>query len=169
MKSRIIRSLIIFAILVINIGCDQISKSLVRQKVYDYQEISLIKNYLTLTKVENAGAFLSVGQALPETVRFILLTLLPLIVLGVGVGFLFIKNNLPKPLLLGFAFVMGGGIGNIYDRLVYGTVTDFLHIDLGIVQTGVFNMADVSIMTGVLIVLFDSMMNGRIFGKETAE
>jgi len=169
MKSRIIRSVVIFSILVMNIGCDQISKRIVRQQVYEYQEISIIKNYVTLTKVENEGAFLSLGQRLPDAVRFTLLTLLPLIVLGFGVGFLFVKRNLPKPLLLGFAFVMGGGIGNIYDRLMYGSVTDFLHIDFGIFQTGIFNMADVSIMMGVLIVLLDSIVSGRIFSKETAE
>lgn len=166
MKTKILRSFVIFGILAINVGCDQISKSIVRQRVYDYQEISIIKNFVTLTKVENAGAFLSLGDSLPDTVRFILLTLFPLIVLTFGVGFLFTKNNLPKPVILGLAFVMGGGIGNIYDRLVHGSVTDFLHIDFGIIQTGVFNMADVSIMTGVLIVLLDSVVNGRAMGEE---
>lgn len=162
MRVKIIRSIVIFAILVVNISCDQISKSVVRQKVHDYQEISVIKNFITLTKVENAGAFLSLGNTLPDPIRFILLTLLPLIVLGFGVGFLFLKNNLPKLQLLGFTFVMGGGIGNIYDRLIHGTVTDFLHIDFGIVQTGIFNMADVSIMAGVFIVLMDSFLNLKI-------
>src|SRR5918993_921226 len=166
MKSRIIRFVLIFTVLVINIGCDQISKNLVRKSVDNYQEISLIKNYVTLTKVENAGAFLSLGDSLPDTLRFVLLTLLPLIVLGFGVGFLFIKNNLPKPVILGFTFVMGGGIGNIYDRLVHGTVTDFLHIDFGIFQTGIFNLADVSIMMGVTIVLIDSIVNGRTIGEK---
>lgn len=162
MKLKIIRSIVIFAILVVNISCDQISKSVVRQKVHDYQEISVIKNFITLTKVENAGAFLSLGNTLPDSIRFILLTLLPLIVLGFGIGFLFLKNNLSKLQLLGFTFVLGGGIGNIYDRLIHGTVTDFLHIDFGIVQTGIFNMADVSIMTGVFIVLMDSFLNLQV-------
>ena len=169
MKSKILRSIIIFGILVVNVSCDQISKSIVRQRVNDYQEISIIKNFVTVTKVENAGAFLSLGDSLPDTARFILLTLLPLLVLAFGVVFLFTKSNLPKPVILGFAFVMGGGIGNIYDRLVHGSVTDFLHIDFGIIQTGVFNMADVSIMTGVLIVLLDSVVHGRTIGEEIPE
>jgi signal peptidase II len=109
------------------------------------------------------------GDSLPDTPRFVLLTLLPLIVLGFGVGFLFLKNNLPKPVILGFTFVMGGGIGNIYDRLIHGTVTDFLHIDFGVFQTGIFNLADVSIMMGVFIVLLDSVMNRRKIGEEISE
>lgn len=155
-KSRILRSLLIFGILIINIGCDQVSKVIVRQRVDYYEQISLIKNYVTLTKVENTGAFLSLGNSLPDPVRFALLSLLPLVVLGFGLGFLFTRVNLSKYALLGMALVLGGGIGNIYDRLVYGSVTDFLHIDFGIFQTGIFNLADVSIMVGVCIALIGS-------------
>jgi signal peptidase II len=81
-----------------------------------------------------------------------------LAILGFGLGFLFTRTTLSNLTLLGFSFVIGGGIGNIYDRLVYGTVTDFLHIDFGIFQTGIFNLADVSILTGVFIVLANSII-----------
>ena len=157
MKATIIRFVVIFTVLIANIGCDQISKNYVRDRV-DYDErISIVSNYFTLMKVENSGAFLSLGDSLPDTVRFVTLSLLPLLILGFGVGYLFVKSSsLSKRVVLGFAFVIGGGIGNIYDRLVYGSVTDFLHIDLGIFQTGVFNLADVSIMMGILIVLMES-------------
>ena len=52
---------------------------------------------------------------------------------------------------LGLACVLGGGIGNLYDRVLYGSVTDFLHIDFGLFQTGIFNLADVSIMVGAFL------------------
>jgi signal peptidase II len=167
MNSKLIRTLAIVGILILNIGCDQISKSMVRDRLSDHEEISLIKNYFTLTKVENSGAFLSLGDSLPEPFRFVLLSLLPLAILGFGLGLLFMKSNLPKATLLGFSFVIGGGIGNIYDRLIYGSVTDFLHIDFGIFQTGIFNLADVSILTGVLIVLIASFVR-RNEGQEAA-
>ena len=154
--NRIVRVILIFVVLAANIGCDQISKSVVRQRVDYYEQISIVKNYLTLTKVENSGAFLSLGSTLPDSVRFILLSVLPLILIGIGLGYLFLKSGLPKATMLGFAFVLGGGIGNIYDRLAYGSVTDFLHIDFVIFQTGIFNMADVSVLTGVLIVFISS-------------
>lgn len=156
MKAKLFRTLLIFIILVVNIGCDQISKGIVRQHVNYDEQISLIKNYVTLTKVENTGAFLSLGNSLPDSIRFVLLSLLPLLVLGFGLGFLFTRKNMSKYMLLGLAFVLGGGIGNIYDRLVYGSVTDFLHIDFGVFQTGIFNLADVSILVGVFIALLGS-------------
>ena len=55
-------------------------------------------------------------------------------------------------MLIGLCFVIGGGVGNLLDRIVYGSVTDFLYLKFGIFQTGIFNMADVSIMTGMFLV-----------------
>lgn len=158
-SKNILRAIVIFSILAINVGCDQISKSMVRNRIDGNEQISMVNNYVTLMRVENEGAFLSLGTSLPKIARFILLSLFPLAILGFGLGYLFTKKNLSKPMLLGFACVIGGGIGNLYDRLVYGSVTDFMHIDFGIFQTGVFNMADVSIMTGVAIVIIGSFLD----------
>lgn len=157
-RKGILRAIIIFAILALNVSCDQISKSIVRKRIQEDEQISVIDNYVRFMRVENEGAFLSLGDSLPKAVRFILLSLFPLAVLGFGIGYLFMKKNISKPMLLGFAFVIGGGIGNLYDRLVHGSVTDFVHIDFVIFQTGIFNMADVSIMTGVAIVLIGSFL-----------
>ncbi len=143
--------------LVLNIGCDQVSKNIVREKI-DYNEnISIIKNCFILTKVENTGAFLSAGNDLPYFVRLVLLSILPVIVLGYGLFYLFYKTNLPKVMQIGLCFLIGGGIGNVYDRIAFGSVTDFLHIDFGLFRTGIFNLADVSIMTGIGILLVHSL------------
>ena len=156
MKLKQTKRLLILAIILINVGCDQVSKIIVRQKV-DYNEnISLIKDHFTLTKVENTGAFLSMGDELPEIVRFTLLSLMPILVLGFGLYYLFANGNLPLGMQLGICFLIGGGIGNIYDRLKFGSVTDFMHIDFGIFRTGVFNFADVSIMIGIGILFIHS-------------
>ena len=153
---RILRTLIILTVLSSNIGCDQISKNIARQKL-DYNEhISVINNYLTLIKVENTGAFLSLGQSLPQPVKILLLTIIPLIILGLATFYLLTKNDLTNMTLTGISFIVGGGIGNLYDRIAYGSVTDFLHIDFVVFQTGIFNMADVSIMTGTFIIIVDS-------------
>jgi signal peptidase II len=156
---RIVRALLIFGILALNISCDQVSKSIVRNKIEEDEHISVVDKYVTLMRVENKGAFLSLGDSLPQPVRFVLLSLVPLCVLGFGIGYLFSKTSLPKLSVLGFAFVIGGGIGNLYDRLVHGSVTDFLYIDFVVFHTGIFNMADVSIMTGIFIVVMGSLVN----------
>lgn len=72
------------------------------------------------------------------------------------------KTNLNRWLVLAFAFVVGGGIGNLIDRIAYGSVTDFYQIKLGIFKTGIFNMADVSVTIGVLLILFLSVGNRKL-------
>ncbi|MGB3144040.1 MAG: signal peptidase II, partial [Maribacter sp.] len=64
------------------------------------------------------------------------------------------KPNINSLLLLAFALVIGGGIGNLIDRIAHGSVTDFFQIRLGIFRTGIFNMADVAVTTGVLLLLY---------------
>jgi signal peptidase II len=79
------------------------------------------------------------------------------------------KKNLSNLTIIAICFIVGGGIGNIYDRLIYGSVTDFLHIDFIIFQTGIFNMADVSIMTGTFIVLFESYFKRTTLNFRTVD
>ncbi|MTI32869.1 signal peptidase II [Xanthovirga aplysinae] len=158
---KIFRTLIIIALLVSNIGCDQISKNAVRTNVNYGEKISLISNHLILTKIENTGAFLSLGVNFPETIKLVLLTILPIVVLLFMTYFLLVKQNLNKYSIISLSFIIGGGIGNVYDRVVYGSVTDFLHIDFVIFQTGVFNMADVSIMVGTLLLLYSNFFRSK--------
>jgi signal peptidase II len=151
-----IRNLMIVLIIACNIGCDQISKTIVRKEI-DYNEnIALIDRFLTLTKIENSGAFLSVGDSLPFIVRFIVLSLIPIIVLGTGLYIVLTRTNIKRPVVIGICFVIGGGIGNLYDRMLYGSVTDFLHMDFVLFKTGIFNMADVSIMIGIATIMLFS-------------
>ena len=67
-------------------------------------------------------------------------------------------------ILFAVILIVGGGIGNLYDRIAYGSVTDFMHIKFGVLQTGVFNVADMSIMAGMFIILFHAW-----FKKKPAE
>ena len=154
---RVLRTLVIVIILISNVGCDQISKNIVRKRIHYNEEISLMNNYLTLTKIENKGAFFSLGHSLPQSIKLLLLTILPMVALGLIFIYLLTKKNLTNTAIIGICFIIGGGAGNIYDRLVYGSVTDFLHIDFVIFQTAIFNMADVSIITGVFMIVIDAV------------
>ena len=152
MNSRLLRILIIVLLISANIGCDQVSKNLVRKKMVMYESVRLLGNHLSITHVENTGAFLSLGNDIPNTTKHILLTILPLTILLTGL-FLILKNTqIPTSILTGFCFILGGGIGNIFDRAVFGSVTDFIYLQWGIFHTGIFNFADLSITIGVAII-----------------
>ena len=144
----------ILAIILLTIGCDQASKELTRTRVEPQSFIPLIGEYFILTNVENTGAMLGFGQHFPPIVKQLFLQALPLLILLVLLFRILIKPNLSLLLLIAFALVIGGGIGNLIDRIAHGSVTDFFQIRLGFFRTGIFNIADVAVTTGVFILLF---------------
>jgi signal peptidase II len=165
----LLKIILILTVVMANIGCDQVSKHIVRERISSAENISLLYNHFHLMKVENTGAFLSLGDNIPAPVKFVLLTLLPLLVLLVALGFLIYKKGIEKIPLVAACFIVGGGIGNVYDRLLHHSVTDFMHIGFGIFQTGIFNMADVSVSVGVIVFLGYYYWQGRIGSKLKTE
>jgi signal peptidase II len=156
MKS-LIRISILLAVIMANIGCDQMSKNIVREHIESGVQIPVIDNHVILTKVENTGAMLSFGDTWPENTKKWFLLLMPSLALLMAMSWLFFQKSLGKIGAFSLACVIGGGIGNIFDRFLYGSVTDFCYIDLGVVHTGVFNCADLSITFGVLGLLFEQI------------
>jgi signal peptidase II len=150
---KFLRFLTLLSVLLTNVACDQISKNFVRQELFPNQTIHVYKNYFILTRVENSGAFLSLGDTMPQPLRFILLFIFPLALLIYATSILFRRSAFSKITLFGLACIIGGGIGNLYDRMMFGSVTDFLFIDFGLLKTGIFNIADVSVMTGSALLL----------------
>lgn len=151
------RSILIFAVIIISIAVDQISKIWIRANVIAGSQTEIIGNYFTLHNVENTGAFLGMGSDLNETLRILLLLVLPVVVLAFVMRYILKDKSLDTWSLFAFASIIGGGIGNVYDRFVYGSVTDFWHIDLGgVFRTGIFNIADLSVSTGMIILLIVS-------------
>ena len=167
--AAIIKLLLILIVIMANIGCDQVSKHMVREEISPYQSINLLNNHFHLIKVENTGAFLSLGDNIPKPIKLVLLSLLPLLVMAGGVVFLIRKKDLAMIPLIAICFMIGGGIGNIYDRLLYGSVTDFMYIGFGVVQTGIFNMADVSVMVGLFTLVIYYYINDRKVQTPAAE
>ena len=158
---NIIRIILILLVITANIGCDQFSKKIVKRSVLPYETIRVLNDQLTVTRVENSGAFLSAGDAMSKTSKQIFLTLIPIIAMILGLVYLFLKP-VSGNMLIGLCFVIGGGFGNLFDRIMYGSVTDFLFVKVGIFETGIFNLADVSIMTGMLFIFIQFFTrNGR--------
>ena len=156
------RSILIIALIIINIAIDQISKIYVRSNVESFSETKILGDKFILTNVENAGAFLGMGSDLNPTLKTILLLILPILVLGLVLYHVFKDKTLDRFSLIGFCCIIGGGIANVYDRILYGSVTDFLHIDLGgVFKTGIFNMADFSVSTGLIMLIVASFTHRK--------
>jgi len=119
----------------------------------NFNRFEYLGGHFTLQRVENTGAFLSLGDSLSGPVKYILLNILPTIAILFGLWYIFTKPKLDKITVLAIILIIGGGAGNIYDRVLHGSVTDFMHIGFGALQTGIFNVADMSIMAGTFMIL----------------
>ena len=154
------RNISISIIIALSIFLDQISKILIRNNVEQYSDIKLIGEYFILTNVENSGAFLGMGSGFSPIMKSVFLIILPIIVLISIIVYVYRDKEIDKISLIGFSIIIGGGIGNIFDRIIYGSVTDFLFIDLGgIFKTGIFNIADLAVTTGMILILLMSFKN----------
>lgn len=159
---KLSRSAFIIVLIIVNIALDQISKIIVRTFVVAKSQTQIIGDYFTLHNVENEGAFLGLGSDLNPTVKIIVLLILPAIVLGFVTRYLFREKNMDRLSLIGFSCIIGGGIANVFDRIVYGSVTDFFHIDLGgVFRTGIFNVADLSVTFGMILILWASFLHKK--------
>ena len=160
------RTIYILLVIIVTIAADQISKIWIRANVVAGSQSEIIGNYFTLHNVENTGAFLGMGSDLNETLRIILLLVLPVIVLAFVLRHILKDKTLDNWSLFAFSSIIGGGIANVYDRFAYGSVTDFWHIDLGSVfRTGIFNMADLSVTTGMIILVIASFRKKKTIDK----
>lgn len=154
-KSRI---KLFITLMVTLIGVDQLSKIWARQNLKGGGSTSYFKDFFRLTYVENTGAFLSLGSSLSETTSLILLTVVPILLLSLLVYFIFKKNHeLTTMNFVGLCLILAGGISNIADRIMFDRhVTDFMNMGFEDLRTGIFNMADVFVSTGAVIILLFS-------------
>jgi len=136
------------------VGCDQVSKSAARSLLHAGVTESLLSDSLRLQLTQNPGSFLSLGASLPEQLRFSLFTgAVAVILVGLVCAALFARQ-LSTARFVALALVAGGGVSNLIDRLLYdGRVTDFLNVGIGSLRTGIFNLADMAILAGALLLV----------------
>ncbi len=156
------RNVFIVILIVFNIAIDQITKVIVRANIKLTEVIEVIGDKFILTNVYNEGAFLGMGSDMNQTLKTIFLAILPVLVLGYVIYYIIKNKDLDRLSLIAFCCIIGGGIANVFDRIVFKKVTDFFFIDLGgIFKTGIFNVADMSVTAGMIMLLFSSFFNKK--------
>ena len=137
------------------VGCDQVSKAAARSFLASGTLHSYLADSFRLQLTENPGSFLSMGAALPQQVRFWLFTAVVGLLLLALLGAALFSRRLDRPRAVALALIAGGGVSNLIDRVWNdGRVTDFLNVGIGAVRTGIFNVADMLILSGALALLF---------------
>lgn len=149
---RLAARLFLVAVLVATIGCDRVTKRIATETLVDSAGHSFLADTIRVAYAENSGGFLSLGDGLPErgrTAIFVVASgMLLLAMLGAAIHLRW--NGVS---MLGVTFFFAGGASNWVDRVAHGRVVDFLNVGVGSIRTGVFNVADVAIMLGLLLLL----------------
>jgi signal peptidase II len=89
------------------------------------------------------------------------LVLIVVSLIAVGGLFVWMANSMTRFAALSLGLIIGGALGNLTDRLVYGAVADFFHFHVGDFSWYIFNVADVAITAGVIGLILDWMRQPR--------
>lgn len=139
------------------VGCDQISKHYAKTMLAHRSPQSYFSDVLRLHYAENPGVAFSLGAQWPKHWRMALFVVgasLCLTALLIYILRADIQNSFH---LLALTLIFAGGTGNLIDRIFHqGRVIDFLNLGLGDFRTAIFNVADIAITSGMLLLLLSS-------------
>ena len=141
------RKVYIYSLLLVLL--DFFIKILIKNNLELYQSIEIIPNFFRITYVKNIGAAFSILEG-----KQIFLIILGLLVLGIIFRYLK-KDKLNKIKTIYYSLLIGGIIGNLIDRIIYNGVIDYLDFNIFSYEAPIFNLADIFIFFGVVIILLE--------------
>ena len=127
---------------------DQITKLLTKRYMTLGQSKQVLGNFVRYTYIENTG--MAFGISLGNRTFF---TIFSIIASAVILVYLFRTRGDRFPVRLSLALILGGAIGNLIDRILYGSVVDFIEVGIGSLRWPVFNVADSAVTCGMIILL----------------
>jgi signal peptidase II len=143
---------------VIVILCDQLTKIAVA-RVFSYGEGRAITSFFNLVLVYNKGAAFSFLAAAGGWQRWAFTALG--VVAACVIGYLLKRHASQRLFCTALALILGGALGNVIDRLMYGHVIDFLDFHAGGWHWPAFNVADSAITIGAVLLVFDELRRVR--------
>ena len=147
-----------FSIIIFIFLLDRISKHLVLEFFYKINEKEVIvTSFLSFNLLWNQGIAFGLFQ-FNESIFYNFITVLIIIVLCIVTWLASKSNGLEK---ICYLIIIGGGLGNTFDRLYYGSVIDFIDLNYKNFHWFIFNVADIFITIGVLILIFSEFIKKK--------
>jgi signal peptidase II len=157
--------LLIAALVVIG---DRLSKLAIQHTLSTYDSVPVVPGWLRIIHTENPGAaFGMLAEGNPVLRSLVLIGVSGLVMLFVAWALWSNRSNLSSWLSrFGLSLILGGACGNLYDRVVHQTVTDFIEVYRGGWSFPAFNVADSAITIGALLLLVDvCRQNPKTYGN----
>src|SRR5437764_7786437 len=138
---------------------DRWTKVLITSRFVLNESISVIDGFFNITYVRNTGVAFGIFDPLSLPAKSVLLSVLTAFAAVVVITYS-VRSSLRNRLLqFALALVLGGALGNLYDRLAYGYVVDFLEFYIGTYHWPSFNIADSAISIGVVLLALEILRN----------
>jgi signal peptidase II len=153
------RDLVLLAMMVITIGCDRVTKHAALALAGQPGQ-SFWSDTVRIQYAENQGGFLSLGADWPPAVRMAVFAIATVVLMGL-LAALAVRQRWSGWPMAGVALYVAGGASNWIDRVLRGGVIDFMNVGVGPLRTGVFNVADVAIMLGGVLLFVGLSREGR--------
>ncbi|MBR3230200.1 MAG: signal peptidase II [Bacilli bacterium] len=134
-------------ILVICLFIDQLIKNIIINVLSIGESISIIKNFFSITYVRNSGAAFSILES--NTILLIIISVCALIFIFKYIS----KDNLSNFECLLYGLLSGGICGNLFDRIVYKSVIDYLDFNIFGYKFPIFNFADILIVVSMFLII----------------
>lgn len=140
---------------------DHLTKTWVAAHIHIGDAIPIIPGVLRITHWTNEGAAFSLfaDSASPDAVRWGLVSF-TLVAALVVLVFMFRLGHRFTLTTVALALVLGGALGNVHDRIAYGSVVDFIEVHIFSYHWPDFNVADSSVVSGACLLLLDSFLSG---------
>ncbi len=139
---------------------DRVSKWIISTNITLHDSIQVIPGFFRITHVENTGAAFGLFADSPSEWKIALLVLFSVVALVIVAALLWRNSHTMTSTGVGLSLILGGALGNLWDRLIHGRVVDFLLFYIGQYQWPAFNVADSAIVVGagllVIEILFSS-------------
>ena len=133
---------------------DRATKWIVAQKIDLHDSVQVIPGFFRLTHVQNSGAAFGLFADSPSQWKIAVLVLFSIVALVIVSALLWRNSHSMSSTGVGLALILGGALGNLWDRLMSGRVVDFLLFYIGDYPWPAFNVADSAIVVGAgLLVL----------------
>lgn len=142
-------------------GMDRLSKNLIVSHLPLYESIPIVQDFFHLTHVANTGALFGLMAGMAAPLRGIVFITIPVLAIVLILIFQYRSAEDELPLQIGLSLILGGAMGNLYDRIVYGHVVDFLDFSVAGHHWPAFNLADSSICLGVFTLILDLLRHDR--------
>ena len=146
---------------VLVIVADRITKLVIAASMPLYGARPVVEGFFDLVHTRNTGIAFSLFSDSSPTVREIVIPVVSVIAVVFVVVLFFQSGSDSWRFRFGLTLVLAGALGNLYDRVVFGFVVDFLDFYVGGYHWPAFNVADSSITTGAALLVLDSIISDR--------